>query len=128
MYRCERCGGTFASFETPGQCPLCGTWASVRCTNCGHTDVATAFTSNGNRCPSCNAAVSLPGAAGAPRVNGRDFVTGAGCLLLLTACWLPFTLSKEIQNGRWWVVIVAVVAAVAAIAALRWGLKGRTKQ
>ena len=126
MYRCEQCGGTFEAFKTPGQCPLCGTWASVRCTNCGHTDAADAFISNGDRCPACGAAVSFPGTISAPRVNWKDFVTGMGCLLLVTSCWLPFTMWEEIRRGHYVLLLVVIAAAAGAIAALRWGLKGRT--
>ena len=53
-------------------------------------------------------------------------MTGMGALLLLTSCWLPFTLGQELRRGHWWVLLVELVAAAGAIAALRWGLKGRT--
>jgi hypothetical protein len=57
MYRCEGCGRTFQSFRTPGQCPLCGVWASVKCHGCGHTGPATEFINAGNTCPKCGIAV-----------------------------------------------------------------------
>ena len=77
MYQCERCGGTFAHFKTPGQCPLCGVWASVRCTACGHTAHANVFINNADRCPQCGARVSVPGAGVgcSPAVAGWLFVT-----------------------------------------------------
>ncbi len=61
MYSCQRCRGTFGQFRTPGQCPLCGVWASVRCSGCGHTAHANVFIANGDRCPKCGASVSIPG-------------------------------------------------------------------
>lgn len=61
MYKCERCGGVFAKFKTPGQCPLCGVWASVRCSGCGHTAHANVFIANGDQCPKCGARVPVPG-------------------------------------------------------------------
>ena len=59
MYKCERCGGAFATFKTPGQCPLCGVWASVRCDACGHIDKANIFISNGDSCPKCGSKVTI---------------------------------------------------------------------
>jgi len=61
MYHCERCKGTFARFKTPGQCPLCGMWASVRCNACGYTDDARQFIQNSDLCPNCGAKVALTG-------------------------------------------------------------------
>ena len=61
MFRCEKCGGTFAHFKTPGQCPLCGVWASVRCQRCRYTAHADQFINNNDACPKCGAKVSIPG-------------------------------------------------------------------
>lgn len=61
MYRCENCKRTFARFVTPGQCPHCGVWASVRCTSCGYSAEATRFVDNGDRCPQCGKHVVVPG-------------------------------------------------------------------
>jgi hypothetical protein len=68
MYGCERCGGTFAHFKTPGQCPLCGTWANVKCRRrgCGYVAPATEFIAHGDRCPKCGCVVVIGGAP-APR-------------------------------------------------------------
>ncbi len=61
MYRCEKCGGTFAHFKTLGQCPLCGVWASVKCSGCGHIAQAKEFIDNGDKCTKCGAKVPMPG-------------------------------------------------------------------
>jgi hypothetical protein len=61
MYKCEKCRGTFEHFETPGQCPLCKVWASVRCDACGFTDAANKFIDNNDCCPKCGAKVSMSG-------------------------------------------------------------------
>jgi hypothetical protein len=63
MYQCERCRGTFQFFQTPGQCPLCKTWASVRCDACRHIAPASVFIDAGNMCPRCGRAVYIVGAA-----------------------------------------------------------------
>lgn len=82
MYRCERCGGVFGSFTTPGQCPLCGVWASVRCTGCGYTGHANEFVKNNDRCPKCGARVSVPGGSDAEGVLG----CAALVILVLIGC------------------------------------------
>jgi rubrerythrin len=75
MYLCERCHGTFASFTTPGQCPLCGTWAHVQCQGCRYTAHANEFINNNDRCPKCGSIVSVPG--------GSDSASPVGCLSML---------------------------------------------
>jgi hypothetical protein len=64
MYICGKCDGTFVRFKTPGQCPLCGVWASVKCSTCGHIDTAKVFINNNDCCPKCGAYVSI--SAGSP--------------------------------------------------------------
>lgn len=126
MYRCTRCDGTFQTFVTAGQCPLCGGWADVLCTNCGYTDAASVFAANGNRCPKCRTEVILPGAADLQgSFSAKDLVTGVGILLLLTSCGMPFTMWDEIQRSGYVLLLVVVAAAAGAVAALAWGLKGR---
>lgn len=127
MYRCERCHGEFAEFVTPGQCPLCGTWAKVKCSNCGHVDPASVFIANANRCPRCNAVVvmAVPRSTPTPRFNAKDFLAGAGCLLLITSCWLPSTLAAEIRLGRYDLVLIEVAMVAGGVIALRFGLRGR---
>jgi DNA-directed RNA polymerase subunit RPC12/RpoP len=80
MYKCERCGGTFAQFKTPGQCPLCGVWASVRCSGCGYTAHANEFVKNSDRCPQCGAQVSVPGSSGS--LGSSDSNAVIGCIVL----------------------------------------------
>lgn len=126
MYRCTTCGGSFETFVTPGQCPLCGTWAHVRCTNCRYTDAASVFTANGNRCPKCNAEVVLSGATDVRgSFSARDLATGVGILLLLTSCCMPFTMWDEIRRSGYVLLLVVFASAAGAVAALAWGLKGR---
>ena len=62
MYLCENCKGTFEHFKTPGMCPLCNVWASVRCEACKFTADANQFINNHDACPKCGAKVSIPGA------------------------------------------------------------------
>lgn len=76
MYKCERCGGSFAQFKTPGQCPLCGVWASVQCVACGFTAHANEFIRHSDQCPKCGARVAVPG-------RSADSSTGTGGWLLL---------------------------------------------
>lgn len=129
MYQCSRCGGTFASFVTAGQCPLCGGWADVRCANCGHTDEANAFIAHGNRCPKCNAEVVLPGAADTRgSLSARDQAIGCGMLLLLTSCCMPLMMWDEIQRSGYVLLLVAFAAAAGAVVALAWGVKGRMRK
>lgn len=78
MYQCERCGQAFARFKTPGQCPHCGVWASVRCNACRYTDAAQVFIDNGDRCPKCGSAVHVPGGQASD-----DTRWAVGCLVLL---------------------------------------------
>ncbi|MBI1830569.1 MAG: hypothetical protein HYR84_03855 [Planctomycetes bacterium] len=80
MYRCDRCRGTFEHFHTAGQCPLCGLWASVRCTGCGHTASANVFISNGDTCPKCGASVASPGDGGGCAILLAAMLTAAGGL------------------------------------------------
>ncbi len=78
MYRCETCGTIFAHFKTPGKCPHCGVWASVRCNTCRYTAPAQAFIDNGDRCPKCGAVVQVPGGQASNDIGGA-----IGCLVLL---------------------------------------------
>lgn len=65
MYKCGKCGGSFAEFETPGQCPLCGGYSTgVRCNSCQYTGHMNEFIKNRNRCPQCGARVDVPGRSG----------------------------------------------------------------
>lgn len=61
MYKCEACGGSFARFKTPGQCPLCQIWAFVQCNGCGYRAHANHFIDNGDVCPKCGMHVASPG-------------------------------------------------------------------
>jgi DNA-directed RNA polymerase subunit RPC12/RpoP len=79
MYKCERCGRTFEHFKTPGKCPLCGVWASVRCAACGHTDGANVFINNNNRCPKCGVYVPGPAGSTASPVKETPKETGYSC-------------------------------------------------
>lgn len=125
MYHCHSCDGYFPRFITPGQCPLCGAWAYVRCESCGYTDAASAFISNGNRCPGCNAVVGIPGEGEQGSFSARDTVTGVGILLLLTSFCMPFTMWDEIRSSGFILPLVGFTAAAGGVAALVWGLKGR---
>lgn len=66
MYYCEGCRGNFARFKEPGRCPLCGMYASVKCSGCGYTASASVFIANDDTCPECGAHIGMPGASAAP--------------------------------------------------------------
>jgi len=74
MYKCERCGGVFTVFKTPGQCPLCGVHASVKCADCGFIAHADRFIQNRDMCPKCGAQVVIPGGGSA---------SSSGCVIVL---------------------------------------------
>ena len=84
-YFCPYCKGTFDHFKVPGQCPLCGRWAQVRCMACGYTADANVFVANRNRCPRCGKRVIIPGGDSA----GRSCLACLGCSLALAVVgWL----------------------------------------
>lgn len=80
MYKCEACSGTFAHFKTPGQCPLCHRWASVKCTGCGHIGSAITFIQNKDCCPSCGQHTNVPGSAS---LSSQEWFFGCAIWILL---------------------------------------------
>jgi hypothetical protein len=125
MYRCERCGGTFASFKTPGQCPVCRGWASVRCDGCGYTAHANEFINNDNRCPKCGALVSVGGGSGSDAEGALDpeeasiallVIFGLMCTVILggmCAFWCHEFIVREFS--LWGKVAMACFGAVALV-------------
>jgi hypothetical protein len=132
-YTCDRCGGSFAAFVTPGQCPLCGAWGNVRCTNCGYRDAASVFIENGNRCPNCGAEIDLAGAAG-KRLTRNDFVAGVGWLLVVCSLVWAWTAWQAILlQARFGIllipsveIVVELVMIAGGVGTLAWSLRHRT--
>jgi hypothetical protein len=131
-YRCESCGGSFAAFDTPGQCPLCGAWVSVRCTSCQHIDTARAFIGNGNCCPNCGAGIDLAGPA-RKRLTRNDFVAGVGWLLVVCSLVWAWTAWRAILlQARFGIllipsveIVVELVMIASGVGALAWSLRHR---
>lgn len=61
MYYCTSCRRDFWRFKTPGQCPLCGVYADVRCQNCSFTAAASIYITNHDCCPQCGQVAQVPG-------------------------------------------------------------------
>jgi hypothetical protein len=131
-YVCENCDGSFLAFKTPGQCPLCGAWVSVRCTNCGHIDAASAFIDRGDRCPKCGAGIDFAGAA-RKRLTRNDFVAGVGWLLVACSLVWAWTAWQAILlQARFGILLipsveiaVEVVMIAGGVGALAWSLRHR---
>lgn len=132
-YECGRCGGSFAAFVTPGQCPLCGAWVRVRCENCHYTDAASVFIESGNRCPNCGAEVDIVGAAG-KRLTRDDVARGVGWLLVVCSIGWAWTAWRAIllQARLGFLVIpsveivVELVFVAGGVGALAWSFRHRT--
>ena len=131
-YTCGRCGGSFAAFVTPGQCPLCGAWGNVRCTSCGYRDSARVFVENGNRCPNCGAEFDFGGGAGR-RLTLNDYVVGVGWLLVVCSLVWAWTAWQavlvQVRVGFRVIpsfeIVVELVMIASGVGALAWSSRHR---
>lgn len=93
MYQCELCGRTFQRFKTAGQCPHCGVWASVKCTNCQHVAAADVFIANHDSCPKCGNRVAVPGSTNSKKDDGSGIV-----FMLLIGLVLADLIAAQIRS------------------------------